>query len=76
LTKFGDGTAAGAADALVEGMLGREAYFEVHTSAFPDGEIRGLIYPVPEPATLFLMTCGLGLSRLAVRRRPRGASFR
>jgi len=35
-------------------------YFNIHTVAFPHGEIRGQITVVPEPASLTLLTLGLG----------------
>jgi hypothetical protein len=44
-------------------------YFNIHTSTFGGGEIRGQILPVPEPSTLVLVA--LGLSGLAVWRERR-----
>jgi len=35
------GTAAGAEAALVGGLAAGQAYFNIHTSPFPGGEIRG-----------------------------------
>lgn len=35
-------------------------YFNIHTVAFPGGEIRGQITVIPEPASLTLLTLGLG----------------
>ena len=43
-------------------------YFNVHTSNFPGGEIRGQIRQVPEPATLSLLVLG-GLTLLQRKRR-------
>jgi hypothetical protein len=40
-------------------------YFNIHTSTFGGGEIRGQILPVPEPSTLALV--GLGIGGLLVR---------
>ena len=37
-----------------------ETYFNIHTVAFPGGEIAGQITVVPEPASLTLLTLGLG----------------
>jgi hypothetical protein len=67
---------------LVEGQLGftiaqqvaqlnnEEWYFNIHTSTFGGGEIRGQILPVPEPSVLALTALGLGgLIVWRVRRR-------
>ena len=56
---FGGGTAAGAEAALIAGFNNGTAYFNIHTSAFPGGEIRGFLSAVPEPATLALTALGL-----------------
>lgn len=67
LASFG-GDVDAARDAVVAGLTGKLAYFNIHTSVFPGGEIRGDIAPVvPEPATLALV--GLGLALGFCRRR-------
>ncbi len=63
------GTAAGALAALINGMDSSRAYFNVHSSTFTGGEIRGFLAPIPEPGTVSLL--GLGLFLLAHRGRAR-----
>lgn len=70
VNNFGGGTLAGAQAALLDGFENDRAYFNIHSNAFPGGEIRGFIAPVPEPATLALLGAGL-LSLGAVARRHR-----
>lgn len=64
------GTAAGAEAALEAGLAAGQAYFNIHTTAFPGGEIRGFLQPVPEPGTLGLLAAGLlGLVAIVRKRR-------
>ena len=65
------GTTATAFAALTTGAAAGKAYFNIHTSNFPGGEIRGFLAPVPEPETYALMLGGLGLLAVAARRRQR-----
>ena len=68
------GTAASAETALLSAIASGRAYLNIHTSAFPGGEIRGfLVAIVPEPASWMMMLLGFGAIGLAVRRRR--ASF-
>ncbi len=63
------GTVMGAESFLVAGIRASDAYFNIHTTAFPGGEIRGFIVAVPEPASALLLL--LGLAALAVVQRRR-----
>jgi hypothetical protein len=63
------GTAAGAESALLSAIGSGRAYLNIHTTAFPGGEIRGFLVAVPEPATWAMMLLGFGAIGLAFRRR-------
>jgi hypothetical protein len=62
------GTAASASAALLQGIQEGRAYFNIHSTAFPGGEIRGFLQPVPEPGTMALAGVAL-LGLLTLRRR-------
>ena len=66
------GTVAGARAALLTGLEGGLSYFNIHTQAFPGGEIRGQLQPIPEPATLILL--GTGVAGIAAKVRKRRKS--
>ena len=64
------GTAAGAEAGLAAALASGNAYFNIHTSAFPGGEIRGFLQAVPEPATFAMLGAGLaGLVAIGRKRR-------
>jgi hypothetical protein len=56
----GGGTPAGAEAALIGGIVAGDAYLNIHTNMFPNGEIRGFLLAVPEPGTMMLLSVGLG----------------
>lgn len=67
------GTAAGAEAALASGLASGTSYFNIHSSAFPGGEIRGFLAQVaneevPEPAGIALFAIAAG-AFVAGRRR-------
>lgn len=67
------GSLPGSFNALVLGLDTDRAYFNIHTSTFPGGEIRARLVPIPEPATAGLVLLGLGLLASGARLRSRSA---
>jgi hypothetical protein len=67
------GTAASAEIVFANGLLAGNSYLNIHTNAFPSGEIRAFLDPVPEPGTAILAVTGL-LAFWVVRRRRRGTA--
>ncbi len=63
----GQGSVANARTAFVDALANGRTYWNVHTSSFPGGEIRGFPVLVPEPASTGL--CLVGLIAFARRRR-------
>lgn len=54
------GTAASAETDLLSAMSSGKAYLNLHSTAYPGGEIRGFIYAVPAPGMLSLVgMCGV-----------------
>lgn len=64
------GTVAGAEAGLFAAMQSGRTYVNLHTTAFPGGEIRGFLTPVPEPATTAAIAGGV-LGAFAIARRLR-----
>ncbi|MDX1965463.1 MAG: CHRD domain-containing protein [Pirellulales bacterium] len=64
------GTVGGAFNALIDALENERAYFNIHTSTFQGGEIRGFYKVIPEPSTVMLIGCGgLALALYGWRRR-------
>jgi CHRD domain-containing protein/PEP-CTERM motif-containing protein len=74
------GTPLAAELALAGGLSQGMAYFNIHTTEFPAGEIRGFLQrvnggggggpgPIPEPATLLLVGSGAAMAWIGRRRR-------
>lgn len=61
------GLVANAEAALIAGLESDRTYLNIHSSAFPGGEIRGFV--VPEPVTISLFAIGLAVAGFASRRR-------
>lgn len=53
------GSILAAETTLITGMESGESYLNIHTTAFPGGEIRGLLAPTPEPQSILLLATGL-----------------
>jgi hypothetical protein len=67
------GTVQGAESALVDAINANEAYVNIHTSLYPNGEIRGWLVaapPVPETAEWSMLAVGLAGLMWMSRRRP------
>jgi hypothetical protein len=56
------GTPQSATTALLNAIAANEAYVNIHTTAFPQGEIRGWLVaaPVPEPGEWAMLGMGVG----------------
>ncbi len=68
------GSVDAARNALLLGVENNQSYLNIHTSAFPAGEIRGFLVelaaPIPEPSSWLMLSMGLaGIGLCAVKRR-------
>lgn len=71
LSAYG-GSTSGAEAALLAGLNAGSAYLNIHSSAYPNGEIRGFLMPinaVPEPAEIAMLGLGLPAVLMMARRR-------
>ncbi|MFA7439874.1 MAG: CHRD domain-containing protein [Sphingomonadaceae bacterium] len=62
-------TEASAMNVFVSALNNGTSYFNIHTSQYPGGEIRGQISVVPEAGAWAMMIVGFGVVGLAARRR-------
>jgi len=67
------GTADSAYTVLLAGLNDGKVCLNLHSAAFPGGEIRGFLAPVPEPRTWAMLLGGLGLIGWAARGARRAA---
>jgi hypothetical protein len=63
------GNVESARQAFLAGLASGRAFLNIHTTAFPAGEIRGFLTEVPEPGSIALF--GLGMAGLATLLRRR-----
>ncbi len=62
------GTTASAFNTLLAGLNSGRAYFNLHSSFQPSGEIRGLLQAVPEPGTMALVGAAVAAAVAASRK--------
>jgi hypothetical protein len=63
------GTTAGAEAAFAAALLAGKAYWNIHSSQFSGGEIRGFMILVPEPTSCVLAVLGISVVGCIARRR-------
>ena len=64
------GTPASAEAALMASIAAGTAYFNIHSTTFQGGEIRGFLTLVPSPGSAALAAVGIGVIALGRRSRP------
>ena len=57
--------------AFINGLNNGTSYFNIHTTTFGGGEIRGFITTVPEPGTVLLVASGLFVVGVVARKKTR-----
>jgi hypothetical protein len=70
------GTTSDALNAFVASLEDGKAYLNIYTTAFPNGEIRGFLAEVPEPAGISYLLIGTLSAAAILYRRRRGRSDR
>jgi len=68
------GTTESARARLLQGLDAGKVYFNIHTSTYGGGEIRGVVTTVPEPSTVILLASGLVAVGVMARRRREALS--
>lgn len=69
------GSVATASNTMLTAMRDGKAYFNIHTTQFGGGEIRGFLTAVPEPGTWALMIAGFGMTGAMLRSRRRTTAW-
>jgi CHRD domain len=68
------GSVAASEAALFSAIQSGQAYLNIHTTAFPSGEIRAFLVAVPEMGTWAMMLVGFGAIGFVMRRHPASAA--
>ena len=66
-----NGNSVASAEATLSSQRSTEgrSYLNIHTTTFSNGEIRGFLFPIPEPGTAGLVALGIAGMSLSTRRR-------